>query len=90
MNGTLLWLAVLPFCRVDVSVDEHGYRAQPGRIHRKILGIYRAPIPFVVLQLLELSLVAIFPQLATWLAAKFSDHSCSTDFRWPAQTIDHT
>lgn len=36
------------------------------------LGIYRAVIPFVVLQLLALCLVAIFPQLATWLPAKLS------------------
>ncbi|ASJ75427.1 TRAP transporter large permease [Granulosicoccus antarcticus] len=33
------------------------------------LGIYRAVIPFVVLQLLALCLVALFPQLATWLPA---------------------
>ena len=34
------------------------------------LGIYRAVIPFVVLQLLALCLVALFPQLATWLPAQ--------------------
>lgn len=36
------------------------------------LGIYRAVIPFVVLQLLALCLVAVFPQLATWLPDKLS------------------
>ncbi len=36
------------------------------------LGIYRAVIPFVVLQLLALCLVAMFPQLATWLPAKLN------------------
>ena len=36
------------------------------------LGIYRAVIPFVVLQLLALCLVALFPQLATWLPAQLA------------------
>lgn len=36
------------------------------------LAIYRAVIPFVVLQLLALCLVAVFPQLATWLPARLS------------------
>lgn len=33
--------------------------------------IYRGVIPFIVLQLLALSMVAIWPQLATWLPAQF-------------------
>lgn len=36
------------------------------------LSIYRAVIPFVVLQLLALCLVAVFPALATWLPATLS------------------
>ncbi len=36
------------------------------------LGIYRAVIPFVVLQLLALCLVALFPQLAVWLPAQLN------------------
>jgi len=33
--------------------------------------IYRGVIPFIVLQLLALLMIAIWPQLATWLPAQF-------------------
>jgi tripartite ATP-independent transporter DctM subunit len=41
----------------------------PPSVHTR--DIYRGVIPFILIQLLALSLVAIWPQLATWLPAQF-------------------
>jgi TRAP-type mannitol/chloroaromatic compound transport system permease large subunit len=68
-----VWLAVLMALNLQTSflTPPFGFAlfylrgAAPASV--QTAQIYRGVIPFVVLQLLALALVAAFPQLATWL-----------------------